>query len=113
MFYCGECAAKSKWPESISKSFGKCECCGNHTDCNDRPSSSLPIAERSINNKLDELISKFKNGEERYRNSALMNKCVQTLARDGDPIELIDQLVEFLDSQNKQLEEMIKNYGAK
>lgn len=42
MFYCDECAKKNKYPESFSKSKGKCELCGEEKICNDVPCSALP-----------------------------------------------------------------------
>lgn len=42
MFYCNVCRIENKWPDSIRKSYGKCECCGVQADCNDVPSSQLP-----------------------------------------------------------------------
>jgi hypothetical protein len=41
MFYCNECAKKYKYPETISKSGGKCEICGKIAVCNDRPARLL------------------------------------------------------------------------
>lgn len=46
MFYCEPCRAENNWPDSISRSSGKCECCGKSAICWDRPSSSLPPAKR-------------------------------------------------------------------
>jgi hypothetical protein len=40
----------------------------------------------------DEILSHFKNGEERYRKSALVNICVNSLLHGADPIDLISQL---------------------
>lgn len=42
MFYCNKCAEERGYPESIGKSRGKCEICGEITDCNDVPSNFLP-----------------------------------------------------------------------
>jgi len=47
MFYCNKCKEKNNWPESISKSMGGCEICGdNNALCNDVPSSRLPEKEK-------------------------------------------------------------------
>ena len=43
MFYCEECRVKNEWPESISRSTGNCEVCGDGRLCYDRPSSQLPM----------------------------------------------------------------------
>lgn len=43
MFYCEACRIKNGWPDSLSQSSGKCECCDTRANCWDRPSSSLPL----------------------------------------------------------------------
>lgn len=43
MFYCDECANKNEWPETGFKSYGKCEICGQQSNCNDMPSKDLPL----------------------------------------------------------------------
>ncbi len=45
MFYCDPCAQKNNWPESFSRSFGKCEVCGERAPCYDTPSRLLPKAD--------------------------------------------------------------------
>ena len=42
MFYCDDCRKKKAWPESFSRSLGKCEICGKVAACNDVSSSQLP-----------------------------------------------------------------------
>jgi hypothetical protein len=42
MFYCEPCRVDFAWPESVARSRGKCEVCGQHAACYDRPSGSLP-----------------------------------------------------------------------
>lgn len=41
MFYCNKCKDEKGWPESWSKSYGKCEICDEVATCNDVPSSHL------------------------------------------------------------------------
>lgn len=43
MFYCNPCAEKYEYPETIFKSEGRCECCGNSATCNETKSSNLPL----------------------------------------------------------------------
>lgn len=43
--------------------------------------------------RTDEIIAKFKNGRERYMESALFNQVVQMLVRDADVYMVIDQLI--------------------
>lgn len=46
MFYCDKCSLKNKWPNSLSRSSGRCEVCGEAASCNDVPSSALPLPEK-------------------------------------------------------------------
>jgi hypothetical protein len=55
--------------------------------------------------KTDEIIAKFKNGKERYQQSALFNKVVQMLVRDADPLEIIDQLITTTEDFQKAFEQ--------
>lgn len=41
MFYCEKCQKKNNWPDSLAKSSGRCEICGEDALCNDVPSSEL------------------------------------------------------------------------
>lgn len=43
MFYCDKCAEERDYPESFSKSVGRCELCNEKSVCNDVPSSRLPL----------------------------------------------------------------------
>lgn len=54
---------------------------------------------------LQEILSKCKNGEERYKRSAIFRQCIDTLVRGGDPVDIIDQLTE---SHDKLVEESTK-----
>lgn len=42
MFFCEPCGDKRDWPDSIFKSYGKCEICGKVAACSDVPSKYLP-----------------------------------------------------------------------
>lgn len=57
--------------------------------------------------KTDEIVAKFKNGKERYRQSATFNRVVQMLVRDADPLEIIDQLITITDDTQKAFEQYI------
>lgn len=41
MFYCEDCRQNNNWPESMSKSTGRCEECGDLHICYDTPSAVL------------------------------------------------------------------------
>lgn len=43
MFFCESCREQRDWPESIMKSRGNCELCGEPAVCHDVPSRFLPI----------------------------------------------------------------------
>ncbi len=57
--------------------------------------------------KTDEVVAKFKNGKERYQQSALFNMVVQMLVRDADHLEIIDQLITITDDTQKAFEQYI------
>lgn len=57
--------------------------------------------------KTDECIAKFKNGKERYQQSATFNRVVQMLVRGADTIEIIDQLITITDDTQKAFEQYI------
>lgn len=61
-----------------------------------------------MNRKIDRLVSKFKNGKERYHKSALFNTTIMSLAQGDDPLVLIDQLIEMTENVQKNMEEYIK-----
>ncbi len=48
MFYCNDCAKKYEYPESFSKSGGKCELCGESKVCNDVPSRELAKPKKRV-----------------------------------------------------------------
>ena len=57
--------------------------------------------------KTDECIARFKNGKERYKNSATFNRVIQMLVRDVDPYEIIDNLCQMSDDQTKAFKQYI------
>jgi hypothetical protein len=36
MLYCNKCKENNDWPESVVKSYGSCEICGEVGECNDK-----------------------------------------------------------------------------
>ena len=48
MFYCNNCATKNGYPESMFKTFGRCESCEQHAECNEVQSSRLPKSNHKI-----------------------------------------------------------------
>jgi len=55
--------------------------------------------------KTSEYITKFKDGEKRYRESPLFNQVIQMLVRDINPIDIIDQLIQTTENIQKAFEE--------
>ena len=51
MFYCEPCQCKHDWPQSMSRSYGRCECCGKTAECFDVPSRFLPKPKRQRRRK--------------------------------------------------------------
>lgn len=61
--------------------------------------------------KTSEYITKFKDGEKRYRESPLFNQVIQMLIRDVDPIDIIDQLIQTTENTQKAFDEyMVRDY---
>ena len=54
MFYCEECRADRQWPESIFKSYGRCEICEKSAPCNERSSSFLAEFEERLEKQNQE-----------------------------------------------------------
>lgn len=65
------------------------------------------MTEEEFYRKIDECIAKFKNGKERYRNSATFNRIIQMLVRDVDPYDIIDQLCQMNDDNQKAFEQYV------
>lgn len=55
MFYCEDCRKKNNWPETASRSHGKCEMCGIVGLCYDVPSSRLPEPKKETRSLTEEL----------------------------------------------------------
>jgi hypothetical protein len=81
MFFCEKCRKERNWPESLFKSFGSCEVCGNSAQpCHDVKSSLLPLPESSnVMSKRYQTISILPTG---LYNNALRNQ--------GLPLEIIN-----------------------
>lgn len=56
------------------------------------------MTDLEFHNKTIEVISRFKNGQKLYRESATFNKVVQCLVRDMDIYDLLEQVVLNSDS---------------
>jgi len=52
---------------------------------------------------LDEILSKFENGEERYMKDPLVHQVVDALISGQDPIVLISQVIEQFNVVKKRL----------
>lgn len=52
-------------------------------------------------NKIKYILSKFPDGEKRFRESAIFNKVIQCLIRDVDPMVIIDQLIDTTERTQK------------
>lgn len=61
--------------------------------------------------EFKKVVAQFENGQARYDESPTFKTVVNALARGANPISIIDSLVKFIDSQNNQLEKLIKKSG--
>lgn len=58
--------------------------------------------------KAEVIVSKFKDGQDRYKKSALFNRVVQSLVRGADPMEMIDQLITITEDTQKAFERYVE-----
>ena len=80
MFYCEDCRVNKGWPESFSKSLGRCEYCGNIATCNDVKSSLLPkpkytLTVRNYINKK-EIKKEFDSYGEAYKEAVVVTEVI-------------------------------------
>jgi len=54
--------------------------------------------------KLDELISKVDNGKQKYKKSPLFNKVVNCLAYKHEPIQIMSDLIDIIETQQDEFE---------
>lgn len=59
--------------------------------------------------RLDEIISKFENGEERYNTDPVFHNVVNMLYNNQDPLTIIDSLIK----SNNQIMEALRDYIMK
>ncbi len=57
--------------------------------------------------KTDEALAKFKNGKDLYQKSALFNRTVQMLVRGVSEYEIIEQLIQTTEDNNKAMEQLL------
>ncbi len=57
--------------------------------------------------KTEELLSKFKGGEERYRNDPVFNKVIMMLVSGADVYQCIDSLIGIIGDQQKFIEDRL------
>ena len=77
MFYCTKCAEDRKWPETMFKSRGKCETCGEVAVCNEMASKNLPVP-ASFEEEDDEPAVEIKNFRQKRHSqqpSSAMMRC--------------------------------------
>jgi hypothetical protein len=59
--------------------------------------------------RLEEIISKFENGEERYNTDPMVHNIVNMIYNNEDPLIIIDSLIK----SNNQMMEAFHNYMMK
>lgn len=65
-------------------------------------------SKEEIHAKTQELISRFKNGKERFHESAILHQVICSLARDADYIDIIDQLITGQEKLSSEYEKYVK-----
>ena len=64
------------------------------------------------NYPIPQLLLVFEDGQERYNNEMLLNKCINAIHRGANPIVLLDQVLKIQAETQNQLTEHIKLYGT-
>jgi hypothetical protein len=83
MFICNECLKDYGNTPSDSRSYGRCETCGQTTDCNDIPSKYLPgVREMKINHAPAKDYMRFKT----MLCSGLDHTAAKLVGCDGDDL---------------------------
>jgi len=65
------------------------------------------LSKTSVSGSIDELLSKFENGLELYRNNAVFANCIEHLVRDGDIYKIFEQIIIMQSNTQKKLTELI------
>jgi len=65
------------------------------------------MEEKEYYNKVDEIVAKFKNGNNLYHRSTTFNRVVQMLVRGADHFEVIAQLITITDDTQKAFEQYV------
>jgi len=60
--------------------------------------------------KTNEILAKFPNGEEKYKQSALFHQVVQMLVRLDDPYLVIEQLINVTEDTQHAFEHYLLNH---
>ena len=58
---------------------------------------------------INSIVSRFENGEERYKNSALVHNVIESLIHGADPIETIDKLCTMYEELSDRHMKTIQN----
>lgn len=62
---------------------------------------------------MKEILSKFKNGGELYRENALFNVCVHQLLNGGDVYHLLEEVILINSAQQNKMQEILENQPQK
>jgi hypothetical protein len=67
------------------------------------PCGSFDLKHRELREKRIEILSKLKNGGEKYYTHAVYQRVIDSLIRGADPILIIEQLMDIIISQQTAL----------
>lgn len=65
------------------------------------------------NHSIEEIILMFENGRSRYDTDSVLNSCVNSIVRGGNPIKLLDQVIKMLSDSQEQLIKTVKEGGTR
>jgi len=64
---------------------------------------------KEFNNRINELLYKFENGLELYRNNPIFANCIEHLLRGGDVYKILEEIILMQSSTQKKLTELINS----
>jgi len=64
---------------------------------------------KEFNSRINELLSKFENGLELYRNNPIFASCIEHLLRGGDLYKILEEIIVMQSSTQEKLTELINS----
>jgi hypothetical protein len=73
----------------------------------DKETKVPTLSKTAVSGSINELLSKFENGLELYRNNAVFANCIEHLVRGGDIYKIFEQIIIMQSNTQEKLTELI------